>query len=211
MQGFIQKIKSIPQNIKKIKLRKIHLEYITAVLSIPVLITAIIINVGNLTNKKVVVSATPTPIMVPPRDPQNRQNVTPTPTAQICQKTVGPVSITSPTEGQTVTDNPLCIIIKYADSNYCSVVWSYRLNNGSWSEYNSSSPCLYSLANGDVSFELRVKSTVSSDQETLTRNFIYAGNSNPTTTPTITPSPTVTNTPTTTVVPTAVVTTTPTK
>lgn len=199
MHALKEKIRKIFYRIKNIKLKKIHLEYITAILSIPVLVTAILINVGNLTNKNEKITPTPTAqVKFPPFQPQNQNT---SPTAQICKKSIGPISITSPTEDQSVTDNPVCFIIDYSDTNYCSVVWSYRVNDGTWSDYNSNSPCLYNLPNGDAVFELRVKSTVINEQKILTRSFKYTGNSNvatptPSTTSTPTLTPTSTTTPT---------------
>jgi len=206
MQKLKLKIKQTLQRIKNIKLRKIHLEYVTAILSIPVLITVIIINVSNLANKSEV-TPTPTPsttqqMKIPPFDRDDAdKNPSVAPTSEICKKSIGPISVTFPIEDQTVSDNPVCVIIDYSDSNYCSVVWSYRINDDTWSEYNSNSPCLYNLPNEDVSFELRVKSTVTSEQKVLTRKFKYTGGTTATTpTPTLTsiPTPTASTTPTTT-------------
>jgi hypothetical protein len=204
MQKLNLKIKQILQRIKNIKLRKIHLEYVTAILSIPVLITVIIINVGNLANKNEVTPIpTPTPtqqMKIPPFDKDNAVKIpSVAPTSEICKKSIGPISVTFPTEDQTVSDNPVCVIIDYSDSDYCSVVWSYRINNDTWSEYNSNSPCLYNLPNEDVSFELRAKSTVTSEQKVLMRKFKYTGGTTATTpTPTLisTPTPTASTTPT---------------
>ena len=65
--------------------------------------------------------------------------------------------------------------ISYDDSTYCTAVWSYRINDGSWSDYSNNSVALYNLPNGPVKFELRAKSTTSSDQSDLIRNFMYDG------------------------------------
>ena len=177
-------MKIFKNTIKKIKVGKHHLDWIAGLLSIPVLLSVIILNLNNLNSQKKNTS-TPTStekVIVVPQN--NNQASTPKvePTNASCKKEVGPISITSPKEGATVTDNPACITIKYDSQNFCSVVWSYRINGGGWSEYNSNSPCLYNLPSGDVKFELRVQSAVSQDQETLTRNFIYK-NQNPTSTP----------------------------
>ncbi|MCL4417482.1 MAG: hypothetical protein M1365_12460 [Actinobacteria bacterium] len=95
-----------------------------------------------------------------------------------CKKTVGPISISYPSEGETVSDNPVCITIKYDDPNYCSVVWSYRINNNTWSDYSNNSACLYNLSKGEVKFDLRIQSTVSQDQtKSLSRTFNYQGTS----------------------------------
>ncbi len=204
-------IKKLTLKIKRMRVQKMHIDYVAGLLTIPVLLTAVLVNFGNLNkNEKAPTTTTPSPqviiVTTAPNSNANTPNAqtsqtTPTP---ICMKSVGPVSITSPTEGQAVSDNPVCIQIDYSDSSYCSVVWSYRINGGSWSDFNNNSPCLYNLSNGNVQFQLRVNSTVSSDSTTLTRNFVYNGANNPvsTPTPTNTPTPTPTNTPTPTATPT---------
>lgn len=201
-QGIKSRIKS---TLRKIPSKKSHLDFVLALLSVPVLVTAIIINVGNLQNKNKTAIPTPIPIQTiqPTQEkqiiivPSSAPNLTPSSTPQpVCIKKIGPINISYPSENQTLTDNPLCINIQYSDTNYCSIVWSYRINNGSWSEYSSNSPCLYNMPSGTVKFELRVQSTVSQDQTSLTRNFIYQNNNIiPTPTPTMTPPPTPTTTP----------------
>ncbi len=175
-----RKVKKFWENFKKV-FKKNHLDFITALLSIPVLLSVIILNYSNLKPKQNS-NITPTPtqtekvIIVP----QNNPTSTPVanPTNSQCKKEIGPIEITSPTENQTVTDNPVCINISYDDSNYCSVVWSYKVNNGAWSDYNTNNPCIYNLPNGNIKFELRVQSTVAQKNQSLVRNFVYQS-SNP--------------------------------
>jgi hypothetical protein len=97
-----------------------------------------------------------------------------------CKKEVGPVTISYPTQRQSVSENPVHIVIDYSDEGYCSVVWSYRINDGAWSEYSSNSISLFDMPAGDKKLELRVQSTASKDQEVLTREFIYNPSSPPT-------------------------------
>lgn len=208
---YLEKVRQAFRRLKKIRLRKMHLDYIAGLLSIPVLIMAIIINFGNLNNKNKTTSQTPSPspqiIVVPisekPSHPLQNKNE-PTATPQVCDKSIGPISITYPQEGQTISDNPACITITYSNPNYCSVVWSYSINGSSWSNYNTDTPCLYNLPNGNVQFQLRVNSTVSTDTTTLTRNFVYNGANNPVITPTSTLTPTPSPIPTLTFTPTPV-------
>lgn len=166
--------------------RKHQLDFIAGLLSIPVLLSVIVLNYSNIQNSKENEreEAKPTPverIIVVSKDTEKPEPTlksdTPTPiAAQIsCKKSVGPISISYPAEGAVVKDNPVNIIIKYEDDEYCSVVWSYRINEGTWSEYGSSSIGLYNLSSGAIKFELRVQSTASSDQELLERNFTYEG------------------------------------
>lgn len=173
--------------------QKVHFDYIAGLLSIPVLATAIILNIGNLTSKNQPQPVVPTPaerVIFVSEKPAAQTS--PVATSAVCKKSIGPIEISSPLEGESVKDNPVCITIDYQDEDYCSVVWSYRINEGTWSEYNSNSPCLYNVPNGSVKFELRVKSTVSSDTKNLTRTFNYSGGSSPTSTPSPTSSPTPT-------------------
>lgn len=181
------KLKTSPivHKIKKLKPQKMHLDYIAGLLSIPLLVMGLIVNFSNISKKPATTTASPTPqvIVVPEKDTSgntSRPVVIPTNTAA-CQKTIGPISITSPEEGDTVTDNPVCITISYPNTNYCSVVWSYRINNGAWSDYNNNSPCLYNIPSGNVQFQLRVTSTVSTDTKSITRNFTYKGGGTTTT------------------------------
>ncbi len=193
-----EKIKAALKKFERLRLRKMHLDYLAGLLTLPVLLTAIVLNLNNLNRPAAPVkeNASPSPqvIIIPATS-------APVPTiSNVCKKSVGPVIITYPQEGQTVADNPVCILIDYSDQNYCSVVWSYSINNGSWSDYNTNAPCLYNLPNGSIQFQLRVNSTVSTDTKTFIRNFTYTGANNPVITPTptltVTPTPTLTPIPT---------------
>lgn len=194
-----RKFTKILRSLQKAPERKHYLEFITAALSIPVLLTVILLNVNSLNSSKKEVQEKqqlPTPQTVIIREEvgntgNNETNnpVSVIPTNSACKKEIGPLSISYPKEGATITNNPVNFIIKYDDLIYCSVVWSYRINGGSWSEYSSNSPSIYNLPNGNVTFELRVQSTVSQDQDQVERKFIYQGeliNPSPTTIPTTT-------------------------
>lgn len=159
--------------------KKKYIEFFTALLSIPVLITVIILNFNSVQNLKDV-KPTDTPkqggFFSMPLE-KNTDKVTPSTSANSqtttapCKKQLGPVAITSPEEGETITENPVSIIISYDDETYCSAVWAYRINGGTWSEYDDKSIALYNLPAGKIKFELKVKSVVSRDEKTLTRNF----------------------------------------
>jgi len=181
---------SLKSTMKKIKKlfsglpgKKNHLDLIIALLTIPVLLLVIFTNVMNF-QKSSKDTPSPTPIaskeIIIQVGPTGSQAVVqPVKNAVVpvtgCKKLVGPISVSFPTEGQTVTDNPVCINIKYSDPNYCSVVWSYRINNNTWSDYSSNSVCLYNLPKGTVKFDLRAQSTVSQDQTSISRTFNYQG------------------------------------
>lgn len=181
------------EKMKKKKLDRIYekkplVEFIVATLSIPSIILLLILNFNSLRSINAKPTPTPTPTISVPGANQHffvqpvsrapRPTQSPLLTQAPCNKNLGPVSITSPNEGATIGSNPVEIDIAYDDMDYCSAVWSYRINGGSWSDYDNRSVALYNLPNGSITFELRVKSLTSSDTTTLTRNFFYNGQSN---------------------------------
>jgi len=174
---------------RKLPEKKHYVEFITAVLSVPVMLTVIILNLNNLnqqknstqkqtTNEKVV----PIQVVITGGEKQTEKNENPTntPSPTSCIKEVGTVSILSPRENEVVVKDPVCITIS-TESNYCSVTWAYRLNDGDWSDFTDKNICLHNLSNGNKTIQLKIKSTASSDETTLQRSFIYQGNNEPTT------------------------------
>ena len=179
------KLSKTIDGIKKLPDKKHHLDFIAALLTIPVLLSVILLNYNNINNLQKSKTATvPAPTASAPVEKQiivvpgqgSQQQASPAALlSSSCQKDIGPVSISYPSENQTVSDNPLCITINYDNQDYCSVVWSYRINGGSWSDFTSNNPCIYNLQNGNVKFDLRVQSTVIQKEIDLTRNFTYNG------------------------------------
>lgn len=171
---------------RKIPDKKPYIEFVTAILSIPVLLTVILLNLNTLTGNKdkdtKSEEKTPQTIVVTAPDSNNTQNTTTK--DEECTPEVGNISITSPDEDEIVTDNPVFVSINYKQGDYCSVVWSYRINGGRWSDYDDRSIALYNPPTGAIRFELRVKSVVGNDSRTLTRNFKYQGTDIVQTTPT---------------------------
>lgn len=193
--GFFGRIKSWYRGLPE---KKRYLEFITAFLSIPVLLTIILNNIGNIQSRNVKdaeESKEVTKIITVPVDveknnnsipsPTPEQTITPAvlPTGSQCRRQVGPVEIVYPKENETVNKNPVCIDISYRNEDYCGVVWSYRINGGSWSDYTDRSICIYDLPPGEKELNLRVRSIVSTDEVLLSRNFTVFG-------PTFTPAPT---------------------
>lgn len=166
-------IKRFLTSYRKIPDRKVYIEFITALLSIPVLLTVILLNLNSLTGNKDKVptntNATPQTVVIT-APAANEKTV-----QEECIPEVGPVSISSPDDGEVITDNPVFVSINYRQGDYCSVVWSYRINGGRWSDYDDRSIALYNPPPGNIRFELRVKSVVGNDSRTLTRNFVYQG------------------------------------
>lgn len=184
--------KKVLISYRKIVDKKPHIEFITALLSVPVLLTVIIINVNNLKgqkNDKIAVITPPPVEKIYVNVPSgNTKPDVKTATQTPCAKKIGPIAIASPEEKETVTHNPVAVNIDYQQGDFCSVVWSYRINRGTWSEYDDKSIALYNPPTGNIKFELRVKSVVSTDSQTLTKNFVYKGDNTISTTPTATPS-----------------------
>jgi hypothetical protein len=190
---------------RKLPEKKPYVEFITALLTVPVLLTVIILNVNSLKNNQKTVSVpTPAPTPVVTQTPSPTVGVTtPTPSAAVtqaptptvvagvvCKKTVGPVNIAYPAEGDVVKTDPVNIDIAYQADGYCAVVWSYRINGASWSDYTDRSISLYGLPSGTKNLELRVKSIASGDEVVIKRSFTYVS---PNATPTVSPSPVATS------------------
>ncbi len=171
--------------------KKRYIELVTAVLTVPVMVTVLYTNIRNIQGAP---SANPTPLPSPqvtlvqtpvnsPVTQHTNTSVTPAPTGATstptpkpeCRKTVGPMKIDAPAEGETVMSDPVPIDISTQSTEYCAVVWSYRINTGSWSEYTDKSIFLYGLSPGNKTLEVRIKSVASGDQITLTRSFIKGG------------------------------------
>jgi hypothetical protein len=182
--------------------KKRHFELISAILTIPMMLTVILVNLNNIKSQKNATTNsanTTTPIQVVIDSPNSStaaaSTITPTatksaaPSKADCKKDIGPIKILSPQEGEVVTTNNVCITIS-TDNNYCPVTWSYQLgSDSSWSDYNNNDICLYNLTPGKKQLNIKVKSTVADKTITLQRNFIYQTTS---TTPTATASATTT-------------------
>lgn len=187
-------MKNIFQKIKKwyatLPDKKQYVELITALLSVPMMVTVILVNLNNIKTKNQTATTpaiTTAPIQVvvenpatgsgnvaPPQNGQTTKVTTSTvaPTSAACKKDIGPIEILSPQEGEIITTNNMCITIS-TDNSYCPVTWSYKLDDSSWSDFNNNDICLYNLTPGKKSLQLKVKSTVVDKSITLQRNFTY--------------------------------------
>ncbi|MBI2621644.1 MAG: hypothetical protein HYW63_03315 [Candidatus Levybacteria bacterium] len=189
MEGIKHSWTRLKRSIKEFHTKKPHIEFFTALLTIPVLLTVIILNLNNLTGSKGSEkdNAKNETIVITQAAPNEKEIIV---TKEACKSGIGDISISNPDENENVSDNPVMVDIDYIAGDYCAVVWSYRISNGTWSSYDDRSIALYNLPNGNIKFDLRVKSVVGNAQKTLTRNFVYSGaQSSPT--PTFTPTPTV--------------------
>jgi hypothetical protein len=182
----VQKLKKIASSYKALPDKKRYAEFITAILSIPVLITMLLTNLNSLQakndkneepkNEKIVVS------YVPQQTEKNEEEKT---TPEPCKKGIGNIQIVSPSENEEITSDPVTVHIA-TDDEYCAVVWSYRINDGRWSDFDDKNFSLYNLENGTTRLEVRIKSLTSKEEKTLTRRFTFSGNETPS--PTATPS-----------------------
>lgn len=184
--------KKIVLSYKTLPEKKKYLDLLAVLVSIPMCATILILNLNTLKTKNVKTNTTPETnksvekiiVTVPVLQSRSREAAvvtSPSPSQGPCDQNIGPVSIDSPDEGDTVSDNPVSIDVNYKQGDYCAVVWSYRINGGPWSDYDDKSIALYNPPSGNVKFDLRVKSVVTGEEKTVTRKFTYAG-------PTIAPS-----------------------
>lgn len=179
--------------------KKRYLEFITAFLTIPVLLTVIYTNVVRIQDEKKTDRITPAPtaekiIIINQKEPGEKPvspsvtpkiSTSPSETSAVCKKEVGPVKISSPSEEEIVQDDLICVKIDYTVGEYCSVAWSYKLDDNKWSDYTSSPFCFSKLNQGKHELDLRVQSVASGDELTLTRTFFYKSKEAP---PTPTPT-----------------------
>lgn len=204
-ENYIKKIfKRIQKHYVVLPDKKRYFELFAAVLSVPMILTVILVNMNTINkNKEPSINTTPTsnPIQIVVENPASGSNntnppkieVTPTntPTNTECKKDIGEIEILSPQEGEIITTDNVCINIS-TDSKYCPITWSYKLDDGNWSNYNNNNICLYDLTAGKKNLQIKIKSTVIDKTVTLERNFTYQNSSIPTITPTNTPTPTPT-------------------
>lgn len=179
-------ISRILKSYRGLPAKKQYVEFFTAILTVPVLLTVIILNVSSLRKEEEPEpKKTDTPVFITvPQQDRTQPTTAPvgnslTPT-EACKKEIGPIEIANPDEGDVVTDNPVSISVSRTGSGYCAVVWSYRVNNSRWSDYDDKSIALYNPPKGQITFDLRVKSVVTGDEKVLTRKFTYDGQTDPT-------------------------------
>ena len=169
IRNFFKGVRSYPN-------KKPYLEFFSALLTIPVLLSVVAVNYNNLTgnNNKDTSKQASTVVITQPavekNEPVEKEIIV---TKEACKEGLGNVLILSPEENEKVKGNPVFIDISYDDSEHCQAVWSYRINSGQWSSFDDRSIALYDLPNGNIKFDLRVKSVVNTDQISISRNFIY--------------------------------------
>ncbi|MCL5432542.1 MAG: hypothetical protein M1524_00295 [Patescibacteria group bacterium] len=191
MNGFFDRVKRFYRGIPN---KKPYIEVLTALLTVPVLLTVIILNINSLQSRSEKPSiATQVPEKKNSSDTQPVIKVvetvvsSPSASPEVCKKQIPEISISYPKEGDKISENPVQFAIGYEKENYCEIVWSYRINKGKWSDYDDKSISVFNLPSGDIEFELRVKGIATDEEKILTRKFIYEGGL--TITPTISQDP----------------------
>ena len=178
--------------------KKKYIEVITASLSIPVLLSVVLVNYLNIQDQRKKELLIPTPvisqsagptIITVVRDPDPTATPDPkaSPQPNECIREIGPITILAPQEGESVNTNPFTIDVDYNQGDYCSVVWRYRLDGGNWSQFGDDDIVIYNLSSGQKKIELEVKSIVTNVSKAYTRTFTYQNTQE---VPTATPSPT---------------------
>ncbi|MBI5044366.1 MAG: hypothetical protein HZC02_00360 [Candidatus Levybacteria bacterium] len=159
--------------------KKQYVEFFTALLTVPVLLTVIILNLNNLKGNQKANAPTATPeanrpIFVTVAKGSD-ESPSPTPQNTVCKKGIGPIAISSPEEGDVISESPIQVSINYQQEDFCSVVWAYRINNGRFSDYDDRSIALFNPPKGTINFQLKVKSIVTGEEKILNRTFTYNG------------------------------------
>lgn len=168
--------------------KKVYFELLGAVLTIPVLLTVILLNVSNLNGDKKntpaptpqvirVVEQSPNTVTTVPAEVGGSQRVSP---QQVCKREVGPVTISSPQEGQVMNSNPVCVTISYKTGEYCGVEWAVKIDNAQYSPYDSKDVCFYNISSGSHTVSVKVRGKEGGEEIILQRNFQTAGSSQPT-------------------------------
>jgi hypothetical protein len=170
--------------------QKKYIEIVTAILSVPVLLTVLTLNLNNIRTQKQIVAtqesndvAHNSPVYILPSadagkafEPTSGQVTQPTSTiAEECIRDIGPIDIQSPVEGEHVSTNPVLIRVEQDQGEFCTVVWAYRINGSSWSDYDNTSIALYDMNPGNKTIEVKAKSIASKKEKVLTRSFVYLG------------------------------------
>lgn len=172
----------VGHSYKSLPEKKQYLEFFTALLSVPVLMTVILLNLNNLNNSRKQPDKTlePTPIkqviyVSPKKDTLEKPSASPTPSVTDgCDEKLPAVSISVPSENDLVLDDPVNVIVDYKKENFCSVVWAYRINGSKWSDYDDKSIALYNLPSGSINLEVKIKSIVTGEERIIKRIFNYS-------------------------------------
>jgi len=199
----IRIIKPIILKIKKTDKKKL-IDLIIGFLTIPSLITILILNLNNLKESKTDTSDKTTSnqektiiIQNQPTASQSADNnnlpkpspiVFPSP-EENCNPNSDSIQIVYPKENQTVHDNPFCISMKIDENdNSCPLEWAYSVNHKPLSAWSSEPICFYDLKNGEVNLKIVVKNKKSGLTKNYEVNFLYEYEEKSPATPSATPT-----------------------
>ena len=197
----IRIIKPIILKIKKTDKKKL-IDLTIGFLTIPSLITLLILNLNNLKQSKVdtgdktannqektiIIQNQPTSSQSTDNNnsPKPSPIVFPSP-GENCNPNPDSIQIVYPKENQTVHDNPFCVTMKIdEDDNSCPLEWAYSVNHTPLSAWSSEPICFYDLKNGKVNLKIVVKNKKSGLTKDYEVNFLYQDES--TATPSATPT-----------------------
>lgn len=198
----VEKIKKVYQDLPE---KKKYIELISAAVSLPVMVTVLMLNLNNLRQTKSTSNSTPTPslsqitptpsltpvISTTPRlSPTLTPTPTITPTPAVCNPDVSSVDFVTPTDNQLISSNSLTIDLTDPATGFCNYLWSYTIDGANWSEYTDKAVSIYNLSPGTKKIQVKVKSIVGTSTKLLSRTVTIQSSSSPTLTPSPTSIPT---------------------
>ncbi len=186
MKQVIKKFRDWYHNLPE---KKKYVEFISALLTIPVLMTVILINFGSLAernkSKQPLPTTTPTQTVIPiqiikeekliPITTIPAQSTQLNPTSSVCNKNIPPIEIVSPQENEVVMKDSVCVNLRYDKEPYCAIVWSQSINGGSWTDFSDKAYCFLNLTKGPYTIDVKVKSIVTGEETNIRRSFIFDG------------------------------------
>lgn len=168
--------------------KKRYVELVTALLTVPVLITVILTNVGNLRkedSKNTDVADTPavqqviTRFVTPPTDVDDDPDASSQEDPQVidkeCTPSLGGIDVVTPKENQIFATSQVLIDILEPGDEYCPIVWSYRLDGASFSDYSDKQISLFNVSPGEHELDVRFKSLASNEEKLVSRSFTIEG------------------------------------
>ncbi len=185
-------LKYIRRLVQKLQLRKGWVDWVIALLTIPVLLTIVFSNILTIREKNnIPENSTPQasqqPINIVVENPTIKPSpqVSVTPSVPVCKDGLPTYEIVTPQENALVTGDPVCLVFVAQEDRYCSVRWAFRVNNTNWSPFTSQPVCLYNMKSGPVTVEVKFRAE-NDDEQIYTRKFTYQDGLS------VTPSPTPT-------------------
>jgi len=184
--------------LKKLPEKKQYFEFVKEFLYVPFLVLLILVNVYALRGRNASPSPSPSPSLSPVIQPSTapsqlpaistapsvNPSVSPSPKNE-CKSQPQPVEIAYPSQNQKIANiEPVCVVFSKLGDNYCEQTFEYKVNDNDWTPTGEKTICLYSLPDGEITFQLRVTDENSNQAQTYTRKFSYQK-----TTPSPSPSP----------------------